>query len=108
MNTFKKLIPTCLSLILLGASCSSDENGSEIDSVDPPTQATLLFPENNTECNEGAVISETETEVLFQWEEATNASSYILEITNLNEGTSRNIMVAAQRAQTESAYHLLF
>tara|TARA_B110000967_G_scaffold62079_1_gene63786 strand:+ start:19452 stop:20153 length:702 start_codon:yes stop_codon:yes gene_type:complete len=91
MNTFKKLIPTCLSLILLGASCSSDENGSEIDSVDPPTQATLLFPENNTECNEGAVISETEAEVLFQWEEATNASSYILEITNLNEGTSRNI-----------------
>lgn len=91
MNTFKKIIPTCLFLILIVTSCSSDDSGDEVITADPPTAATLIFPENNTECNEGIVISETETEVLFQWQEATNASSYVLQITNLNDGTSRNI-----------------
>ena len=56
-----------------------------------PGAATLIFPENNTECNEGTVVNVIETDVLFQWQEATNASSYILQITNLNDGTSRNI-----------------
>jgi len=91
MNTFKKIIPPCLFLILIVTSCSSDDSGDEVITSDPPTAATLIFPENNTECNEGIVISDTETEVLFQWQEATNASSYVLQITNLNDGTSRNI-----------------
>ncbi|MEH6536815.1 MAG: hypothetical protein V7719_10500 [Psychroserpens sp.] len=91
MNRFKKIIPICLFLIIIVASCSSDEGEGEVNTVDPPTAATLIFPENNTECNEGIVISDTETDVLFQWEEATNASSYELQITDLNDGTSRNI-----------------
>ena len=91
MNTFKKIIPICLFLTLIVTSCSSDDSDDEMITADPPTAATLIFPENNTECNEGTVISDTETDVLFQWEEATNASSYVLQITNLNDGTSRNI-----------------
>jgi len=91
MNTFKKIIPRCLFLILIVTSCSNDDSGDEVITADPPTAATLIFPENNTECNEGTVISDTETEVLFQWEEATNASSYVLQVKNLNDGTSRNI-----------------
>ena len=91
MNRFKKIIPICLFLIAIVASCSSDEGGDEVNTVDPPTAATLIFPGNNSECNEGIVISDTETDVLFQWEEAINASSYVLQITDLNDGTSRNI-----------------
>lgn len=91
MNRFKKIIPIGLLAISLVISCSKEEDETAIVTVDPPTEATLVFPENNTECNEGIVVSDTETDVLFQWEEATNASSYILQITNLNDGTSRNI-----------------
>jgi hypothetical protein len=91
MNTFKKIISICLFLILIATSCSNNDSGDEVITADPPTAATLIFPENNTECNAGTVISDTETEVLFQWEEATNASSYVLQVENLNDGTSRNI-----------------
>ena len=91
MIIFKNIIPICLFLILIVTSCSSEEDETAIVTVNPPTAATLIFPGNNTECNEGIVISDTETDVLFQWEAATNASSYILQITDLNEGTSRNI-----------------
>lgn len=77
-------------LLVVTASCSDDDETS-INNVDLPTAATLLFPENNTVCNEGITVSDTETDVLFEWEEASNASSYVLQIINLNEGTSRNI-----------------
>ena len=92
MNRLKNTFPIYLFLLVIAASCSSDESGEEgINPVDPPTAATLIFPENNTECNEGVIISDTETDVLFQWQDATNASSYILKVKNLNDGTSRNI-----------------
>jgi hypothetical protein len=92
MNRLKNTFPIYLFLLVIAASCSSDESGEEgINPVDPPTAATLIFPENNTECNEGVIISDTETDVLFQWQDATNATSYILKVKNLNDGTSRTI-----------------
>jgi hypothetical protein len=92
MNRLKKILPIYLFLLISVASCSSDDGGNEgINPVDPPTAVTLIFPENNTECNEGVVISDSETEVLFQWQDATNATSYILKVKNLNDGTSRTI-----------------
>ena len=90
MNRFKKIVPICFFLLAIVTSCS-DEDETAINTIEPPTAAALIFPENNTVCNEGVVISDTETDVFFQWDEATNASSYILQITNLNDGTSRNI-----------------
>lgn len=92
MNRLKNTLPIYLFLLISIASCSSDDGGDEgINPVDPPTAATLIFPENNTECNEGVIISDSETDVLFQWLDVTNASSYILKVTNLNDGTSRTI-----------------
>ncbi len=77
--------------IIIILSCSKEEEETAMVELIPPSAATLIFPENNTECNEGIVISDTETDVLFQWQAADNASSYVLQITNLNTGTSRNI-----------------
>lgn len=91
MNMFKKIIFSCLALLFIAFSCSSDDEQTRVETIDPPTAATLIYPENNTECNEGLIISETETDVLFKWEAATNASSYILVITNLNSGELREI-----------------
>lgn len=92
MNKFRKIIPLLIVAIGLVISCNNDDE-DKIAAIteEPPTAATLLFPENNSECNEGIIISETETDVMFKWLEATNASSYILQITNLNSGNSRNI-----------------
>ncbi len=90
MKKFIKIVPTCLFIMALLNSCSKEED-NDIVTVDPPTAANLIFPENNKECYEGEIISETETDVLFEWDEATNASSYILTITNLNTGSSREI-----------------
>jgi len=90
MNRFKKIIPVYLILLVIVWSCSDDDDMA-VNDVESPAAALLIFPENNTVCNEGIVVSETETDVLFQWEEAENASSYILKITNLNDGTSRDI-----------------
>jgi len=90
MKRFKKIFPIIIAVGII-LSCSNEEEETAMVELIPPSAATLIFPENNTECNEGIVISDTETDVLFQWEEADNASSYVLQITNLNTGTSRNI-----------------
>jgi hypothetical protein len=91
MNKFRKIIPLCLLIIVITASCNNDDELTTIDSVNPPTAANLIFPANNTECNEGVIVSDTETDVMFKWDKATNAGSYVLTITNLNSGTVREI-----------------
>ena len=78
-------------VFIINVSCSSNNEQDTEATLEPPTAAKLIYPENNTECNEGIVVSDTETDVLFQWEQATNASSYVLTITNLNNGSSRDI-----------------
>lgn len=91
MKRLKNIIPIGLLVIILVASCSKDEDETVMVTVDPSSTVSLIFPQNNTECNEGEIISDTETDVLFRWEESTNANSYILQITNLNSGEARNI-----------------
>ena len=91
MNRFKKIIPLFLVLSIIAVSCSKEEDENTIVAIDLPTAAMLIFPNNNTECNEGVIVSDTETDVLFKWGETANTSSYILTITNLNDATSREI-----------------
>lgn len=80
------------SFLLITVACSSDKDTiEENNEAVLPGQSTLTYPENNTECNEGNIVSETENEVLFRWEESTNTNSYLLTVTNLNEGTTREI-----------------
>ena len=80
------------SFLLITIACGDDQNPIEENiEAAPPGESTLIYPENNTECHEGNIISATENEVLFRWEESTNTNSYILTVTNLNEGTSREI-----------------
>lgn len=89
MNKFKKIILLCL-LLTLFISCSDDD----VIDMEPKaalSAVVLIYPENNSECNEGIIISDTETDVLFKWEQAANASSYKLLITNLNTRSSREI-----------------
>ena len=70
-------------------SCSKDGN----DPVPglPPSSSTLIFPENNTECNEGTILSDTSSEVIFKWTVSANTDSYTLKIKNLDTNMTRNI-----------------
>ncbi|MGI9531543.1 hypothetical protein [Lutimonas sp.] len=57
----------------------------------PPAKATLSFPENNKDCNEGVVVSDTHSEVTFRWNTAQNADSYTLNITNLENNSQQTV-----------------
>lgn len=54
---------------------------------DPPTGVLLIFPHEDSLCNEGENPTPTESTVFFEWEPNDNAQSYSLTIENLNTGT---------------------
>jgi hypothetical protein len=83
-------IPSSLFLALsLISSCGSDGgNGEGPDSqptpIPAPSATTLVFPANNSECNEGEVLNETQSRVLFQWNASQNTDTYQVNVRNLN------------------------
>lgn len=74
-----------VSLLLI--SCGGG-SGSEDVAPTPPAKASLIFPEENSECNEGTKISDTQSSVNFDWSDAQNATSYEITIKNLTTGIS--------------------
>lgn len=65
----KKLIWLCITIILI--NCKADLDILQEVVLEPsPSKVTLIFPENNEECTAGVIISNTESEVLFEWTEA--------------------------------------
>ena len=82
-------------------SCGEDSVTEDF----PPAKATLSFPENNKDCNEGTIVSDTQSEVTFRWNTPANADSFTLKINNLDSGTSQSVtsntneaIVSIQRA----------
>lgn len=88
---------TLLSFFFLTAcSKSSDDSGGEIPDPNPdpiaaPSPSTLVFPADNTECNEGIVLSDMESKVTFKWNASQNTDSYSVNLTNLSTGASTSI-----------------
>ncbi|MBO0592201.1 hypothetical protein I2486_12390 [Cellulophaga sp. E16_2] len=73
------------------ASCGGgDSSETPTNPVPIPTAALLVFPENNTECNEGEILSETESLVVFKWNDAEDTDSYTVNLKNLNTGATAN------------------
>ncbi len=109
MKKYYTLAILFCALLLVGA-CSSggdgDDNpppptgGGDDDPVviPDPTAATLIFPEDDTECNEGQPISDTESTVTFQWNASQNTDSYLVTTTNLNSGNSFNTVANTNEA----------
>ncbi len=79
-------------------SCSSGgDSDPKPEPVVPPSAASLIFPEDNTECQEGIIISDTESRVKFQWNASQNTDSYQLVVTNLETGVQQT----ANTSETE-------
>lgn len=91
MIILKRTIPIYLLVLSVFISCTTKDDEINLVSSNTPARSTLIFPENNTECNEGNIVSETESDVLFKWEETKNTSSYLLTLKNLNTGLTREI-----------------
>lgn len=79
-QTYLKLL---LVLIFgsLTVSCSDDDDAG-ITVPEAPAAASLVLPANNTQCEVGDVVANM-AEVFFEWNEAANAETYDLVITNL-------------------------
>lgn len=80
------------SLVIISFSCGGDDSG-EVEPPPPPpppvvepTPATLVFPEENSECLESTNSTETESLVDFQWDAGLDTDSYVLTITDLETG----------------------
>lgn len=71
-----------------GSGSGGGEPDPEPNPVPSPTAATLVFPANNTECNEGDIISDTQSRVLFQWNASQNTDSYQVNLLNLNTNST--------------------
>ena len=80
----------CISCSSGGGGGSTDDDGGGGQAA-APSQATLVFPANNTLCNEGTVVSDTQSTVEFLWSESNNTDSYEVTVRNLNtnSGTTR-------------------
>jgi hypothetical protein len=79
-----------LLLIACGGSDSSTDDTPPPPAVAAPSAATLVFPADNTECNEGVISStdETKSAVTFQWNASENTDTYEVNLRNINTNTS--------------------
>ena len=92
MKNSIKSIAIALALVTFG--CGSGGGNGE-GGGDTPATATLLFPQNNSECLEGESISATQSKVTFEWSAAENADSYVVYVKNLNTQTTSQYNAAA-------------
>ena len=78
--------------ILLILSCSSSSNPENTS----PTSASLIFPDNNQECNQGVdVIGTTQSTVTFRWNATINTDAYDVVLKNLDtQSTSTHLSLS--------------
>lgn len=104
MKMTTKFLGSIGLLILMSCSGGGDggDGGDGGTPTPPPTPqpvaATLIFPDNNSTCVEGQVVSESNNRITFQWNEAQNTDSYTLVVKNLNTNQEIN-----QSANTNQA-----
>jgi hypothetical protein len=70
----------CLAILIFGCSKSEEPQAQK------PTAATLVFPFENSLCNEGSNVTPTESTVLFEWKASNYTDSYTLTLKNLSTG----------------------
>ena len=93
------------STVLLVISCGGGDGGDggnpnpQPPEIQAPSAATLVFPEDNTECNISEVLSDTQSVVPFEWNASENTDSYRINITNLNT----NVLVISNTVPSPEA-----
>lgn len=68
-------------LFLILQSCGVDSD--VLGYADDEKSIMLIFPENDSECTEGIIVSDSQSELVFRWEDEFNNSPYTVHLTNL-------------------------
>jgi hypothetical protein len=68
-----------LGFVVLLLACGGGDDGPPPS----PEGAVLVFPEQDSECTTGIEISETQSQVTFEWQPAKNTDRYTLTVINL-------------------------
>ncbi|MBC9796757.1 hypothetical protein [Sinomicrobium weinanense] len=90
---FEKLNRLTLTLVFLTLSftiCCNDDDGPST-----PGAATLVFPENNSECTTGIEVDSVTSRVTFEWEPSERTDIYRLNVQDLNSGTTEEYTTEA-------------
>lgn len=74
-------------VLLFSCSGSNEPFVEEEEQVESPMATMLIFPENNSECQEGTIINEAQSSVLFQWNISEYTDTYEVYLENLDNGT---------------------
>lgn len=76
------LLIIAISLFSCGGGGDDSSGGGDPDLILSPEAATLISPLKNEECNQGNIISDTKSSVLFEWNKSNNTNSYTLILKN--------------------------
>ncbi|WP_299317317.1 hypothetical protein [uncultured Maribacter sp.] len=85
MDFLKRIL--VIVFILLVFSCGGSKDPlieEEIELIEDPVAVTLVFPEDNLECQEGVIINDAQSEVIFRWNASENTDSYELYLENID------------------------
>jgi len=82
-----------LILLLSISSCGVDLDVVEL--IQPTISIELIFPENNSECTEGIVISEEQSELIFLWSDENNSGLYTVHLINIITQETRQLESSA-------------
>jgi len=94
------IILTLIILTTFISSCGGSDDGGGIVVGDDggndniPQAASLVFPLKNVECNEGKILSKTESLVTFEWNAAELTDSYTVSLTNLETNIKEEFSTA--------------
>lgn len=70
-----------------------------MEMVPDPKATTLVFPENNTECNEGEIVNDLTSRVIFRWNASDDTDSYEVNLINLNTNQAVIVNSATEQSQ---------
>jgi len=71
-------------------SCGGGDGGED-PAADALGKAVLISPLNEEECNQGNIISNTQSTVTFEWNAAKNATRYTVLVINLNDNSTKEL-----------------
>lgn len=99
MRIIKIVVSVLLMVLLTACPGSTDDGGAELPlPIGDPGSATLVFPENNSECTEGTTVNDTQSTITFQWQASENTDSYEVNLKNLDTGDTQKTDVTTNEA----------
>lgn len=78
-----------LVILLIIQSCGVDSDVLEY--AKDEINITLIFPEDNSECTEGIIVSDTQSELIFEWSDEIDNSPYTVHLTNVESSQTELI-----------------